>query len=79
MSKIIDGTPWARKQIDAQERNDLEARARALGVRAIWTGFNSRLRVWNVTVFGEHITELHGAGALAAIIAGALDDHEAAA
>lgn len=74
----LDLSPMARQMLDEKDRAELEARARAMGVKVQVTR-NVRRRYWKVTVLGERITVLGGAGPVAAVMAGALDDAEAVA
>lgn len=70
-------SPWSAKAMDPDEYAALEGRAAGLNV--IVSTFRRSDKQWMVRVSrGEVTTSLVARGPLAAIIAGALDDWEAA-
>lgn len=71
-------TPWARERLRAVDVEALDDRAREMDV--VVSAIHSRAR-WTVRVLrgANVVTTLRAVGPLAAIIAGALDDAEAAA
>lgn len=69
-------SPWSARSMDPADKAALEKRAAALGV--VVSTF-ARKDGYMVRVHGSVTTSLVARGPLAAIIAGALDDFEAAA
>lgn len=79
MSRWFDATSLAREALTVEEQIQFSERARLAGV-AVQAGRNVRRRCWNVVVQGQgRRTVLHGEGSLAAVIAGAIEDHGALA
>lgn len=74
-------SPWSRQANDPDELERLDARAAALGVYVSTVKRTKAPAGWVVRVFDKgyvHVVTLRAQGPLAAIIAGALDDWEAA-
>lgn len=71
--------PMARAALSEDEAVAIEIRARALGVR-VGAMRNIRRHWWHVTVASDaRRVALRGAGPLAAVIEGCIQDYEAAA